>query len=79
MSLLPTLEASPVSEVISPETQKDEDASVSVTPVSPQSHHDEPVVTRRELWSYYCVFHLPSLPCHFALLLTFLLSIFIWE
>ena len=64
MSLLPTLEASPVSEVISPETQKDEDASVSVTPVSPQSHHDEPVVTRRELWSYYCVFYYTFPHCH---------------
>ena len=58
MSLLSTLEATPVCEVISPETQKDEDAaSVSVTSVSPQSYHNEPVVTRRELWSYYCVFH----------------------
>lgn len=57
MSLLPTLEANPVSEVIPPETQKDEDASISVTPVIPQSYHDEPVVTRRELWSYYCVYY----------------------
>jgi hypothetical protein len=57
MSLLPTLEASPVSEVVPPETQKDEDASVLVTPVTPKSYHNEPVVTRRELWSYYCVYH----------------------
>jgi hypothetical protein len=60
MSLLPSLEANPVSEVILPETQKDEGASISVTPVTPQSYHEdsEPVVTRRELWSYYCVYHI---------------------
>jgi hypothetical protein len=59
MSLLPTLEANPVSEVIPPEIQKDEDVSISVTPVTIQSYHDdsEPVVTRRELWSYYCVYY----------------------
>ncbi|KAF8261789.1 MFS general substrate transporter [Lactarius quietus] len=50
---LPTLEANPVSEVILPETHKDEKASVLVTPVTPQSYEHEPVVTRREMWSYY--------------------------
>jgi hypothetical protein len=49
---LPTLEANPA---ILPEAQKDDNASVPVTPVTPQSY-DEPVVTRRELWSYYGVY-----------------------
>jgi hypothetical protein len=35
-----------------------DDAAVSEVPVvAPPSYH-EPVVTRRELWSYYCAFHL---------------------
>ncbi|KAF8261784.1 hypothetical protein EI94DRAFT_762641 [Lactarius quietus] len=51
MSVL-TLEADPVSKVILPEIQKDESTSVPVTAVTSQSY-DEPVVTRRELWSYY--------------------------
>ena len=46
---LPTLETNPA---ILPEPRKDENASVLVTHVTPQSY-DEPVVTRRELWSYY--------------------------
>ncbi|KAF8261788.1 MFS general substrate transporter [Lactarius quietus] len=50
---LPTLEANPISEVILPETHKDEKASVLVTPATPQSYQHEPVVTRREMWSYY--------------------------
>jgi hypothetical protein len=74
MSLLPALEASPVSEVIPPEIQKDEDVSVSVTPVAPQSYHDEPVVTRRELWSYYCVYHYIFLHCLLQRLLTYSLQ-----
>ncbi|KAI9467374.1 MFS general substrate transporter [Lactarius psammicola] len=49
---LPTLETTTVSRVTSPEIQKDESASVTVTPVIAPSH-DEPVATRRELWSYY--------------------------
>ena len=53
---LPILEVNPVSEVILPEIQKEENASVSVAPVTPQSY-DEPIITQRELWSYYCVYH----------------------
>ncbi|KAN0137282.1 Autophagy-related protein 22-like protein [Lactarius tabidus] len=55
MSLLRTFEANPVSEVIPPEIQKDEDVAISVTPVTIQKYRgdSEPVVTRRELWSYY--------------------------
>jgi hypothetical protein len=54
---LPTLEANTISEIILPEAHKDEKASVLVTPVAPQSYEHEPVVTRREMWSYYCVYH----------------------
>ncbi len=56
---LPTLEATPVPEVTLPEIQKDESGPVPVTPVTAPSHdaHDEPVATRRELWSYYRVYH----------------------
>ncbi len=55
---LPTLEATPVSELALPEVRKDESAyeSVPVTSVAAPSH-DEPVATRRELWSYYRVYH----------------------
>ncbi|KAI9447661.1 MFS general substrate transporter [Lactarius indigo] len=51
---LPVLEATPVSELALPEVRKDESASKSalVAPVSAPSD-DEPVTTRRELWSYY--------------------------
>jgi hypothetical protein len=53
---LPTLEATRV-----PEVRKGESASESV-PVTSDSaaaanHHDEPVVTRRELGSYCRVYH----------------------
>ena len=53
--LQPTLEATPVSEVVLPEIQKDESASIPVTPVASQIHN-EPVVTRRDLRSYYRVY-----------------------
>ena len=53
---LPTLEVNPASEAILPKIHKDANASVPVTPVIPDSY-DEPVVTQRELWSYYCVYH----------------------
>jgi hypothetical protein len=53
---LPTLEVNSVSKVILPEIKKDESTSVQVTPVTVQNY-DEPVVTRRELWSYYRVYH----------------------
>lgn len=53
---VPTLEVAPVSEVILPEIQKYESTSVLVTPVIAQNY-DEPVVTRRELWSYYRGYH----------------------
>ncbi|KAI9467373.1 MFS general substrate transporter [Lactarius psammicola] len=51
---LPIPEATPVPEATPLEIQKDGSAfeSVPVTPVTAPSH-DEPVVTRRELWSYY--------------------------
>ena len=64
--LSPILEATPVPELALPEVRKDESASESVpmAPVAAPSY-DEPVVTRRELWSYYCVY--PSL---FAISLT---------
>lgn len=52
------LEATLVPEVALPEVLKDESApeSVPVGPVADLSH-DEPVVTRRELWSYYRAYH----------------------
>lgn len=62
------LETTPGPELaLVPEIRKAENASDSIpaTPAAPS--HDEPVVTRRELWSYYrvyrhCVFS------HFAIL-----------
>jgi hypothetical protein len=55
---LPTLEATLVTELDLPEALNDGSVSESlpVAPVSAPSH-DEPVVTRRERWSYYCVYH----------------------
>ncbi|KAH9071516.1 MFS general substrate transporter [Lactarius deliciosus] len=53
-----TLEATDVLEVTLPEIQKDECASVPITPVAAPSY-DKPMATRRELWSYYCVHHPP--------------------
>jgi hypothetical protein len=53
---IPTFEANLVSEVNLPEIQEDKGISFPVTPVVTQSY-DELVVTRRELWSYYCVYH----------------------
>ena len=56
------LEATLVPEVALPEVLKAENApeSIPVAPVADLSH-DEPVVTRRELWSYYRVY--PYLFC----------------
>jgi hypothetical protein len=53
-----SIEATPVPDLALPEIRKDESApeSVPAVPVADLSH-DEPVVTRRELWSYYCVYH----------------------
>ncbi|KAI9467380.1 MFS general substrate transporter [Lactarius psammicola] len=48
----PTVEVTPVSEVTLPEIQKIDSASVPVTHVT-APRYDEPVATRRELWSYY--------------------------
>ena len=53
---LPTLEAKTASNDILPEILKDESTTVPVTPVTAQCG-DEPVVTRQELLSYYCVYH----------------------
>jgi hypothetical protein len=52
------LEAAPVPDLALPEIRKDESApeTVPAAPVADLSH-DEPVVTRRELWSYYCAYH----------------------
>ncbi|KAH8982836.1 MFS general substrate transporter [Lactarius akahatsu] len=47
-----TLEATDVLEVTLPEIQKDECASLPITPVAAPSY-DKPMATRRELWSYY--------------------------
>ncbi|KAH9018890.1 MFS general substrate transporter [Lactarius pseudohatsudake] len=47
-----TLEAADVLEVTLPKIQKDECASVPITPVVAPSY-DELMATRRELWSYY--------------------------
>ena len=50
------LEATPVPVLALPEFRKDESAPETVpAPPGADSSHDEPVVTRRELWSYYCV------------------------
>ena len=51
---LPTLEGNTASDDILPEILKDESTTITDTPVTAQCG-DEPVVTRRELWSYYCV------------------------
>jgi hypothetical protein len=55
---LPTFEATHALELTLPEVQKGESVSESdpvATITSPK--HDEPVVTRRELGSYYRVYH----------------------
>ena len=50
------LEATLVPVLALPEFRKDESAPETVpAPPGADSSHDEPVVTRRELWSYYCV------------------------
>jgi hypothetical protein len=56
---LPTPEPTLVPELALPEVQNDGSASAESFPVAPAyaPSHDEPVVTRRELWSYYCVYH----------------------
>ena len=52
------LEETRLQELTLPEIRKDERApeSVPVVTVADLSR-DEPVVTRRELWSYYCEYH----------------------
>ena len=45
-------------ELVSPSVKVD-DSAITGDPcpaVSPQSY-DEPIVTRKELWSYYCVYY----------------------
>lgn len=57
---LPAFEENPVSGLNLPEIQKEEGTPFPVTLATAQSH-DEPVVTRLELWSYYRVYHYVSL------------------
>ena len=72
---LPTLEAKTASDDILPEIQKDESPTIPVTPVTAQCV-DEPVVTRRELWSYYCVYHCTIFDLFIAISLTSSLQYF---
>ena len=52
------LEETPLPELTLPEVRKDERTPESVPVVSVADlSRDEPVVTRRELWSYYCEYH----------------------
>ena len=76
---LPTPKATFVPELVLPEVWNHGSASESlpVAPVSAPSH-DEPIVTRRELWSYYCVYHI-SFFCFGNLGERFFFSISIWE
>jgi hypothetical protein len=53
---LPTLKANSISEDILPEIPKNDRAAVPDTPASTQDY-DEPIVTRRELWSYYRMYN----------------------
>jgi hypothetical protein len=66
---LPTFEANTVSDDILPEILKDESTTIPVTPVTAQCG-DEPVVTRRELWSYFCVYHCTIVDFFVAISLT---------
>ena len=62
---LPTLEANSIPEGILPDIQKDDRASVQDEPTIAQNY-DEPIATRRELWSYYRMYNFPfssSLAC----------------
>ena len=72
---LPTLEAKTASDDILPEIQKDESPTIPVTAVTAQCG-DEPVVTRRELWSYYCVYHCTIVDLFIAISLTSSLQYF---
>ena len=71
------LEATLVPVLALPEFRKDESApeTVPAPPVADLSH-DEPVVTRRELWSYYCVYQLYH---YFAILLMAFFSLSLWK
>ena len=66
---LPTLEGNTASDDILPEILKDESTTITDTPVTAQ-YGDEPVVTRRELWSYYCVYHCTIVDIFVAISLT---------
>ena len=57
---LPTFEGNSVPEINLPEIQKGKGSPFPVTQATAQAC-DEPVVTRLELWSYYCVYHYISL------------------
>ena len=72
---LHTLEAKTASNDILPEILKDESTTVPVTLVTAQCG-DEPVVTRRELLSYYCVYHRTIVDVFVAILLTSSLQYF---
>lgn len=54
---LPTIEANSISEGILPEIQKDDRAAVQDSTPATAQNYDEPVVTRRELWSYYRMYN----------------------
>ena len=55
---LPTLEANSISEGILPDIQKNGRAAVQDAPTIVQNY-DEPIATRRELWSYYRMYNFP--------------------
>jgi hypothetical protein len=75
MSRLPQPENNPLPDLIDPpvDTKVDPDAKehdegdiypVSDIPVTAPVLDNEPIVTRKELWSYYCKFYYPSArPC----------------
>jgi hypothetical protein len=71
---LPALKAYSISEVALPEIQRGDKAAVPDTSAT-EHNYDEPVVTRRELWSYYrmcnflvffCIINSFSLVYHFG-------------
>jgi hypothetical protein len=66
---LPTLETNIASDDILPESLKDESTTIPVTPDTAQCG-DGPVVTRRELWSYFCVYHCTIVDFFVAISLT---------
>ena len=55
---LPTLEANSISEGTLPDIQKNDRAAVQDAPSIVQNY-DEPIATRRELWSYYRMYNFP--------------------